>query len=334
MSARGSELDESNLELLLDTICNTFGGILFISILVIILLNITSEEVATESPNPDAQAKLAQMQQELAQTSAELDTLRTAVEQQADIIAQVVDPKAKELLTDWQRVQMQRLHLMQTQNETLDDISQTQQDINEMAERVQNMEKAQAALAALQQQLKREVQVRSQTAKLPKVRQTSKVQVACYVRNGRLCTHAKRGPDGGLVINAAESVERTAADGRKYIEPVVASGLAVDPQGNSSSAIANKLAQFDPNLHYLKVFVWPDSFEHFNAVKDVMVRNQFEYNLVPIGDDKKIWRVRESIALSLQIRFGSSSEYHPRNSGDILHSQVIEDHHSDSIAGN
>ena len=34
--------DDGSLELLLDTICNTFGGVLFISILVILLLNLSS----------------------------------------------------------------------------------------------------------------------------------------------------------------------------------------------------------------------------------------------------------------------------------------------------
>ena len=47
MSRRKQQNDNGSLELLLDTICNTFGGILFISLLVVILLNTTSEKIET-----------------------------------------------------------------------------------------------------------------------------------------------------------------------------------------------------------------------------------------------------------------------------------------------
>ena len=44
MSRHKADLDESSLELLLDTICNTFGGVLFISILVVIMVNLSTKE--------------------------------------------------------------------------------------------------------------------------------------------------------------------------------------------------------------------------------------------------------------------------------------------------
>ena len=40
--SRKSSASSDSLDLLLDTICNTFGGVLFIAMLVIILLNISA----------------------------------------------------------------------------------------------------------------------------------------------------------------------------------------------------------------------------------------------------------------------------------------------------
>ena len=67
------------------------------------------------------------------------------------------------------------------------------------------------------------------------------------------------------------------------------SGTAVDPAGRNRAALAGKLSAFDPNKHYLAIFVWPDSFEHFGVIRDLMVDKRFEYRLVPFPADGKIY---------------------------------------------
>lgn len=51
MRRRRRTTSADSLELLLDTICNTFGGVLFIAILVVILLRMTGES-EEETPVP------------------------------------------------------------------------------------------------------------------------------------------------------------------------------------------------------------------------------------------------------------------------------------------
>lgn len=84
---------ESSLELLLDTMCNSFGGVMFIAITLIIVLSMTSKvkEAVTENlENPDAmQKKIEELKKEF--TQIQLDTKQT--QHALDIIKN--DPRLK-----------------------------------------------------------------------------------------------------------------------------------------------------------------------------------------------------------------------------------------------
>ncbi len=74
MTQRNSS-DDGSLDLLLDTICNTFGGVLFISLLVVILLNMSSNEAASTPPEEATQAELSNWESRLAQANREVERL-------------------------------------------------------------------------------------------------------------------------------------------------------------------------------------------------------------------------------------------------------------------
>ncbi len=75
--------DTSSLELLLDTICNTFGGIVFVSLLVVILVNMSSRETADTPPEPVTQAEMLKKQTELESLRQDLKELQTTLNQQS-----------------------------------------------------------------------------------------------------------------------------------------------------------------------------------------------------------------------------------------------------------
>jgi hypothetical protein len=291
MARKPSSIDDGSLELLLDTICNTFGGVLFISMLVVILLNMSSEQAAVEPPDAAAQEKLVRLEGELAASTEELEQLQTAVALQQRVIDQVVDPDARQVLTDWQRQQGEFVRLLQARGVSLGHIGESQVETNDIALKIKQMEDAAAAarrkLEDLQQQVEREISTRSRTAKLPRVRTTSKTPVAMFLRGGRLTAFARVGAGGDLEMNPAEVAVRADA-GVDYAEPVPGAGLAIDPDGRAKTAVEQKLRGYDPNRHFIHIFVWPDSFAHFGPVKDVMVARNFEYSLQPVPDDERI----------------------------------------------
>ena len=78
MSRRRSEEDDSSLELLLDTMCNTFGGVMFIAISVFVLLSAMSQD-----PSSKVQEKTsdpATLRQEITRLQTLLEKVRNDIQ--------------------------------------------------------------------------------------------------------------------------------------------------------------------------------------------------------------------------------------------------------------
>src|SRR4051812_32574075 len=89
---------DSSLELLLDTICNTFGGVLFLAILVCILLQNTGHSNTHERSGPRfTEAEVIDLVRQQQELETALEGLRSAAAQQDRLAAQFVKPEAKDL---------------------------------------------------------------------------------------------------------------------------------------------------------------------------------------------------------------------------------------------
>lgn len=124
-------------------------------------------------------------------------------------------------------------------------------------------------------------------ARLPKLRPTNRTEIAFFLRAGRLTSYVKKGTDGTLSPNSTEVLSSTTA-GRQFVEPKPGSGIAINPANESNGPLARVISDFDRNKHYLAVFVWPDSFEHFAPIRDALVRGQYEYRLVVLSAEDKV----------------------------------------------
>ncbi|MGH7138338.1 MAG: hypothetical protein ACREHD_21520, partial [Pirellulales bacterium] len=72
----------SSLDLLLDTICNTFGGVVFIAILVTLLLQMTGGPQIEAPPDAAQHEELVALENERDEVEARLKSLREAAAQQ------------------------------------------------------------------------------------------------------------------------------------------------------------------------------------------------------------------------------------------------------------
>ncbi len=303
MRRHQSGADESSLELLLDTICNTFGGVLFISILVVLLVNMSSEAVSTTPPDEISQSELIQMETQLQQSQERMQKLRRAIELQKDIEKKFVEPETSDLVREWRQGNQQLSHSVDNKHQILSKISQSQIKINEITNELeQNAEaiaRVKQELSSVESLLSSESSARSRSAKLPKVRRSAKREMVFFLRRGRFTAYAKRDSSGNYVPNAADVVEKT-DNGRPYIEPKPNSGTLIKVDGRSDDPIARTLSDFNAAQHYVYVFVWPDSFAQFAALKGVMVRKQFEYHLVPVTNEQKVYVGASSSAGEVQ----------------------------------
>lgn len=92
MSRKNSE--DSSLELLLDTMCNTFGGVMFIAILLSVMISIRGS--AKSEPVPDQKEKIAEVKQQITRLQKELEDFIKATREQARTLEEMVsDPRLR-----------------------------------------------------------------------------------------------------------------------------------------------------------------------------------------------------------------------------------------------
>lgn len=284
---RDTSANGSSLELLLDTICNTFGGVVFIALLVILLLQQTVQRPSAESETAELEAEVEQAK--LQQT---LEALRSSQRAMETMAQELFTPEALELA---KQLQQER----RTNEELADEIATLEAN----AERItREAELAQAATAELQRRLaetKRKLtdaetrrwelarQLESERAKhtrdirLSAVRTVSSLrgQVILTVRFGRLYyiargfTGVPQSTDDVRVIEVKENV---------YVfDEVPGRGIPLDGSPESERKVRELLAPFPPTAYILAVNVRADSFEEFRHLRDIIVRQGYDYTLVP-----------------------------------------------------
>lgn len=281
-----------SLDLLLDTICNTFGGVLFLSLLVVIMLNLRGDELQRSAPSDAVTARISQAQSHWKQTSDELASLRTAVARIEEIRqdlggdheAQQQILRLKSLSHEFQLDTKQR-------EDSLRDLAQTRRTVNELLSEEARLEEsirdAERELTVAQSRLKKEVLLRSHTATIPRERTTEKEEVPFLVSNGRLCACYDFHSNGTLIENRRESRVREVA-GERIVEPVTAQGTLISNSTVDLTALADKLKSIDRSKYFVAVVVWPDSFDQFAILRQQLIRLQLEYRLIPWSGEQPL----------------------------------------------
>lgn len=275
----------SSLDLLLDTICNTFGGVVFIAILVVVLLQMTATPQADAPPDEAQQEELAALEERRSETEARLKSLREAAAQQEAIIEQLVNADDQAMVEDMAALQARRAELDQQRLETLGEVSAAQIKTNEAATKLESLKNAQDArkkIAALEAALKSEVARRTQTARSPVQRSTKKASFPVLLHAGRWHSVYVVRANGTTDLNTAECTITTSAQG-KDVRPTPGTGIAIEDNDASRNALTQRLNELDSHDDYVSVFVWADSFGQFRLVKDLLVNRGFEYRLVPMA---------------------------------------------------
>jgi hypothetical protein len=292
MSRKAAPVVDS-LDLLLDTICNTFGGILFIAMLVVILTNQLSRDAGPSAPSAESSRVLRRLRGELTESESRLTKLRQAVRQKEDLERQFADPESLGLLESLRSLDDSSDELLNERTQKLTDVAESQADLEETARELerlaQRLAEAKERLQLEKQRLEQEASLRSRTSEVPQQRATQKAAIPFFLKAGRFISFVHRDEDGEIVHNEAETTILEEAPGKKYIEVVPGAGIAVAVDGSNAADIAARLADFDKTKHFLSVFVFKDSFANFESLKNEMIRSGFEYHLVPFRDDARVY---------------------------------------------
>ena len=282
--------DGGSLDLLLDTICNTFGGVLFISLLVVILTNMTAEQVSMEPPEQASQSSLIALRRDLESAKDELQRLQTSVSQQQCIQTEFTSDESIRLAQQLRDSRTRVAGTIASNDALLSKIGQSQTQINQAAKKLTaltaNLKQARAELAKITLRLTMEVKSRTKTATLPTVTGWNGEVANLFLKQGHLCA-LQIVQNGFLTWNTQES-KRSTRNGVTVIDPIVSAGLPITLKPPDTAAIRGKLSGYDPQQHLIRVWVTPESFEHFSLIREALVKRKFHYEVVPVSVDQHL----------------------------------------------
>lgn len=312
MSARRRRSDGGSLELLLDTITNTFGGILFIAILLSLLLKSSSRTARatasrTEPMSAVEQAELESQVADLQQNAASLRHRIASAPQPSD--SQADDSLAGKLSAAAAGVEVAVAarteavrNTLESQREAATAVQRFEMLEEEHKSVVQRMAEAEHQLAAAREEAARltEAAVQldrppgateiEQTVGLPSLRPSSKTEVAIYVRFDRIfLMHAWRnGVRLGPNIEQFVIVPLPAGGGAQQVaRPKPAAGTPVNAS-TIAAELGRLLQPFPPDRFVISMVVFEDSFDIFQLIKAAIVRNGYEYRPIPLRPGESV----------------------------------------------
>lgn len=297
--------DEGSLDLLLDTITNTFGSILFITILVALLLrfsgHVSSRKVeVSKADQARAQARLAELSAEVNRLKATLDFIPQS-DSEVVRIERSIAAAAQELAAVFQEDAAAATEISDDQDyivsvhQRLASLSQELERLRPLAdESAQQRAKAEetaANLAALASELDRPIDPEriEQTATLPELTSTSKKQIGLFMRYGRVYVMHQWSPAGmRLGPNTDHFVISTRPDGNQSAKARPDAGCLAD-QATIKSALREILRGFPPDNWVVGLVVNEDSFPQFQTVKSTLVALGYQYEPFPIEVGNGAW---------------------------------------------
>ena len=283
--------------LLLDTVCNVFGGIILIALLVALLAQETESQLKLDV-NPDARMEL--LQRRVDRIIAENKRVRAKSAEMESQLAALTDPAIGKLLDTIEASKQElarirnNLVAMQRKLETsnvdaedlLENLEQAKAEVDaELAREESRSLRLEAQLSQLKQQeqeltAQRKAAKEKQTVRLrlPKERTTGKEQVWVLVRYGKLYPTYLR--QGSREIRNNISIDWTEQLGSRKAEPIADRGITVLKNGEEWQRYLRSL---DTRREFLAFVVWPDSYKAFNVAKVSTVSRGLSYG----------WEMRE-----------------------------------------
>ena len=297
MSRRHASRQDS-LELLLDTICNTFGGVLFIAILVVLLLQQSGTGPAPETPVPvvvplsDVEMQALTLRME---TVAEELARRRQNRESQDAVIQTFAPEAiRQLLVE-------RAAATSRQESLQSDVDQLLANNTALVAHVETLtlenegvreqlDEARDRLKGAESRLEEARQGRVEVARLPVIRSVAdRQEIGLVLRYGRLYVWHQYGPGQlRLGLNTDDFVVVSEEGDGLVTRPKPTAGVVLNETPASQAAVRRVLKQFDPRSSYLVVIARPDSYGVFRHLRDRALEMGFEYRLLPGGTNDPV----------------------------------------------
>ena len=281
-----NEPDSTSLDLLLDTITNTFGGVLFVTILVVLQLRTSSVIDASLAASKSKAVSSDALTEELSRKRDEVRVLKQAAAAQRRSLGHLSQGDApesyREVVAARARLQELAIERARTLTAIKNETSEEERLMSGLDEQEAKVKIERQRQHELEREIAREKALRIRTAELPTLRATEKREFPVIVRYGRLYTPYRLDPislersrqlDDFLPLPVKDEVIR--------LTPNPLRGIPLDSSEISEDMLGRVWDQFPKDSFYVCGAVWDDSFSEFPALKDALVARGIEYRLIP-----------------------------------------------------
>ena len=190
MSRRSMVSPDDSLELLLDTICNTFATVIFISMLASILAQNSAPSAASATETQSAIDETHARQRELSELNRRQNALRTQLAQQSDLIERFSSDESVALAMQIHQDSESQARLSSQKIETANAVVTSERDRLQLEQAVQEqlkqLQDEQMRQTEGENNLRNLQQNAGHTAEVRRVHETTKFGLTFALDNGRL----------------------------------------------------------------------------------------------------------------------------------------------------
>lgn len=288
--AKRKQSDAGSLDLLLDTICNTFGGILLIALLVIILLNTTSKSKESTPPSEESVADIIEKNIERGKLTRELEKLKKAADAQKEVQGEFVSVETIKKVEELGKLKKKRTEKVIEKSEVVGDLHQKQDDINTTAKEtsVSNKELAEAEkkLKEMQTELEKKFEKKASEVAIPKVEKSYKPVVQYFLKDGKIY-----GPID--LLNGRENTAEfnfTNVSGTIRITAKQNAGTVIPDEFSDLTAISREFNGITPGKYIIEFFIWPDTFGRYDPILKATDAKKFKRSIHFVEEGAFVFR--------------------------------------------
>ena len=285
--------DESSLELLLDTISNAFGGILFIAILVSILIRLTSPPSHDDQVSEPAHDALVTLETELQDAVARLEILAQASDEKSRTAGKLEEKGVRQILTDVRELKDEEKSLNKAAAQQVKAIATSQRKLEETQRESAKLSDSLAQIRGeaekRKETLEEELAKRGKASKLPSPQLAVTREFVIVVRYGRVFQPYKYDDVArSRRLNLNEFVVVKDAQDHLTISPRIGRGLSIGDDETFARGLTEILEGRSPGIWHISLAVWDDSFGDFLDLKAAIVQLGYKYRIIPAENGSQI----------------------------------------------
>jgi hypothetical protein len=295
MSRRRQRVQTSSLDLFLDTICNAFGGIMFISILISILIQMRGDSSETNArQNAITEVTAIDQQSKVKKLQHQVRILSETVTERERLLFNEDSAESTELLAKKDLLVESLEKLQQVQQTLLDttaakgiEIQKTQMELQELSQRLTD---ARLAVSERSKELDEALNSVETTTTLPKVASTFKGNLMFAMRYGKLYLITDVAGTGTNGVNSQHATSINLGVGVQ-VRLKEAAGWRLDsPQ--DIAALDRVLQNHSNSNTFISVAVFSDAHADFLQFKSKLIDMQYDYDLLPLDNPDSLMIVQ------------------------------------------